>query len=262
MSILRSLLALPLLVAVVHAGAPTACNTVVGKRETLTLAADLGPCDGPSSSTAGVVVDGGTLDLNGRTITCADTDVDGDIPQGVVLTGKKSKVVNGTIVGCANGIFITGDGKHQVQGVTVQGSIDDGIDFTEDAGKCKITDVTLSGNADDGIEMDSDKNKVTNAVVTGSGEDGIDITGTADKNKVTNARCDDNGDDGIEVAGIKNKVKNSTANNNVEDGVDFGNSKNKLTGGSAQGNGTFDLNDCTGNKIKGFTFTTGSADCF
>jgi hypothetical protein len=261
MTIPRAALVVAILIAPVVAAAQVSCGTIVGKGETVTLTADVGPCDGDSGSTAALQVRGGTLDLGGRTVRCGDLNVDGEVPQGIVLSDKKSKVMNGSVVGCANGIAIGGNGKHLVERVTSQNSLDDGFDIIQGPNKNKLIDVTAIANGSDGIKVDSDKNKITNAVTTGNAEDGIDLTSTADKNKITNARSENNGDDGIEVGGNKNKVKLSTAIANGEDGVDFGGVKNKVTGGSAQSNGAFDLNDCSGNKVKKFSFTTASADC-
>jgi hypothetical protein len=243
------------------AAAQVSCGDTIGKGQTVTLTADLGPCDGSFTDTAALIVDGGTLDLGGHTVTCADGDLDGAVPQGLVLVGKKSKVMNGTVVGCTNGVSLAGDGKHRLESVTAQASVQDGIDLLETAGKCKLLDVQALDSGDDGFEIDSDKNKLTDAVATNNGEDGIDVTGTGDKNKLTNCRGDGNGDDGIEVGGQKNKVKDGTANDNTEDGVDLTGIKNKVTGGSAQGNGGFDLADCAGNKVKGFFYTTATPDC-
>jgi hypothetical protein len=85
---------------------------VVQKGQKVTLTADVGPCDGDSGSDAAIFLDGGTLDLAGHTVTCSDVDTNGDTSQGIALFGKKSKVMNGTVVGCQNGIFLAGDEKH------------------------------------------------------------------------------------------------------------------------------------------------------
>ena len=99
------------------------------------------------------------IDLAGHTVTCADTDLDGEVPQGIVLFGKKSKVSNGIVVGCMNGIAVGGDGKHSITAMTSQNSVQDGVDIVEGADKCKLLDVTANHNVSDGFEIDSDKNK-------------------------------------------------------------------------------------------------------
>lgn len=227
----------------------------------MTLTADVGPCDGDSGSTAAIVIEGGTLDLGGRTVTCVDANVDGEVPQGILLFEKKSKVMNGTVVGCMNGVGLAGKGKHLVKNVTVQSSQDDGVDVVEGSNKNKLIDVTATGSVRDGIYIRSDKNKVVNAVSTGNFEDGVDLTSDADKNKLVNVRTENNADSGIEVGGDKNKLKAPTSSGNGRHGLDFGGEKNKVVGGSSQGNGGFDVRDCEGNKLKGFAFTTATADC-
>jgi hypothetical protein len=236
------------------------CGTTIGKGETVTLTADVGPCDGDSSTTAALVVEGGRLDLGGHTVTCADTDLDGGVPQGIVVIGKKSRVMNGTIIGCMNCLAVGGVGRHRLAGLVVRDCAQDGVDVAEGS-KNKLSDITASGCGEDGFHVRSDKHKLINAVATGNGGDGIDLTSSADKNKLTQCQSNANGDAGMEIGGGKNKVKDSTANMNVEDGVDFGGERNKLIRVVAQGNGAFDLRDCVGNKVKNGTFTTGTEDC-
>jgi parallel beta-helix repeat protein len=240
--------------------AQLACGDVVSKGQKVTLTADVGPCDGGVQDAA-IFVDGGQLDLGGRTVTCADTNIDGDTSQGIGLIGKKSRVTNGTVVGCRNGVFLAGDGKHLVQGVTVQGSVDDGLDSNDDAPKNKVYDSTFTQNGSDGVYLTSDKNKLRGVTSTNNVEDGIDLVSSADKNKIIESTASGNGDDGIEIGGSKNKALNCTSTNNAEDGFDFADPRNQVRGGTSQGNGSYDVNDCTGNKVKKLVFTTASPDC-
>jgi hypothetical protein len=249
------------LMAPLAAMAQVSCGDTIAKGEKVTLTTDVGPCDGDSSTTAALIVDGGQLDLAGHTVTCVDANIDGEVPQGIVLFGKKSKIANGTVVGCMNGIAVGGDGKHRITSMTAQNSAQDGVDIVEGADKCKLVNVTAIGSANDGFNIDSDKNKLINAIGSENGADGIDLTSVADKNKLTACEVSQNGGDGLEIGGEKNKVKDPVANGNGEDGVDFGGPKNKVTGGSGQGNGQFDISDCTDNKVSGFTFGTASPDC-
>lgn len=245
------------------ARAQLACGDVVQKGQKVTLTADVGPCDGDSSSDAAIFVDGGTLDLAGHTVTCSDIDTNGDTSQGVALFGRKSKVMNGTVVGCQNGIFLAGEGKHLVMNMTSSGSVDDGIDTNGASGKNKVVGNTFVGNGNDGMSILSDKNKLSGNTTTMNVEDGIDLLESADKNKLVGNTATQNGDDGIEIGGQKNKVVSCTATGNTEDGMDFeaGAAKNLIRGGVSQGNGQYDLSDCTANKVKKLSFTTASADC-
>jgi hypothetical protein len=236
------------------------CGTTIGQGEKVTLTADVGPCDGNSSNTAALVVEGGRLDLGGHTVTCADTNLDGGVPQGIVVIGKKSRVMNGTIVGCMNCLAVGGVGRHRFSGLTVLNCVQDGVDVAEGS-KNKLSDITASGCGSDGFHIRSDKHKISNAVATGNVADGFDLTAEADKNKLKQCQTNANGDTGIEIGGDRNKLKDITANTNGGNGVDFGGERNKLIRGVAQGNGAFDLRDCTGNKVKKGTFTTVTDDC-
>jgi parallel beta-helix repeat protein len=238
-----------------------ACGDTIPKGQKVTLTADLGPCDGDSGSDAAIFVDGGTLDLAGHTVTCADVDTNGDTSQGIALFGKKAKVMNGTVIGCQNGIFLAGDGKHLVMNMTVVGSVDDGIDTNGASGKNKIVGNTFTENGNDGMSILSDKNKLSGNTSSQNVEDGIDLLESADKNKLIHNTVLQNGDDGIEIGGEKNKITSCTASNNVEDGFDFEGTKNKIRSGVAQGNGEYDVTDCTGNKVVKLSFTTASPDC-
>ena len=256
--------AIPLTLAItlafaVSAAAQVVCGTTIGKGEQLTLTEDLGPCD--NDDAAALIVDSGTLDLGGRTVTCADTDIDGDLPQGVVLFGKKSRVTNGTIVGCSNGVGLGGSGKHLVQDVTITGSADDGVDILSDSVKNKLIGVTAQDSASDGIYVRSDKNKLTDATASGNAGDGIELAEGADKNKLLRASAGANGNNGIEVNGSKNKLTDCTANENGSSGMDLGGAKNKVRGGSAAANVLFDLDDCTGNSVKDFSAGTLAPEC-
>src|SRR5262245_9866859 len=232
-TVLLMLLGLPL-----GAAAQLACGSVVSKGDRATLTADLGPCDGVD---AAIVVGGGSLDLGGHTVRCADANLDGDLPQGVVLFGKKSKLMNGTIVGCSNGVGLGGDGKHLVKGVTSRGSADDGFDAIPGADKCKLMDNTSVDNADDGIQIRSDKNKLVGNNSMQNGDDGYDLWASAEKNKLVNARAEGNADEGILIDGSKNNIVNATASGNGTVGIDLDGDKNKVRAGVAQGNGVYDV---------------------
>lgn len=219
--------------------AQVTCGTTVGGGEKLTLSADVGPCDNDDSTA--ITVDSGMLDLGGHTVSCADLDVDLDLPQGVVLLGKKARVVNGTITGCSNGVGVGGSGKHRVEGLTITGSADDGIDVLSDSVKNKVIGNTVRQSGSDGIYIRSDKNKLVDNTASENLGDGIELEGGADKNKLVGNQAGQNGNNGIEVNGSKNKLTECTANQNVANGIDLGGEKNKVRGGSAQGNGVYDI---------------------
>jgi hypothetical protein len=243
------------------AAADVSCGTVVGKGPKVTLTADVGPCDGNSSSEAAIIVDSGTLDLGGQTVTCADQNQDGDVPQGIVLFGKKARVTNGVVVGCMNGIALGGSGKHLVQGVTSRDSADDGFDAAPGADKCKLIGDTATGNLGDGVSLRSDKNKIVDTTASTNADDGFAVFSSSDKNKFVNARAEANADEGFIVAGAKNKLTGPVASQNGTYGIDLYGARNKAIGGSAQGNGAYDLETCAGSTVKKLTYATSTTSC-
>ena len=246
------------LVAATPALAQVDCGATIAKKQKVTLAGNLGPCDGVD---AALVVDSGTLDLGGYTVSCADLDGDGDLPQGIVLFGKKAKVMNGTVVGCSNGVGLAGDGKHVVSGMTVLESADDGIDVVPGADKCKIKDSTAMRNADDGIQLRSDKNKLVGNVASENGDDGYDLWSSAERNKVADARAERNGATGLLVDGSKNTLARITATANRTVGIDLAGTQNRVRGGVAQTNATYDLAGCPGDKVQKLSYETAAPDC-
>lgn len=252
---------LPALVAVlalaVPAAAELACGTTVARGEKVTLTGPVGPCD---DVTAAVVVDGGSLDLGGFSITCADGDGDGELPHGVMLLGKGAKLANGTITDCANGVAFGGRGRHRVANVTVQFSLDDGFDVLPEADRNRLQDVVALYNGDDGIQVRSDRNRARNATALGNGQDGIDLWTSAERNKVVGVATDRNGAAGVLVDGRRNTVVDAVATENVV-GIHLDGVRNRVRGGTAQGNGAYDLAACAGDKVRKLVFTTATPDC-
>lgn len=241
-----------------HAGAQLPCGTVIGRGEQMTLTGDVGPCD--NDDAAALRVDGGSLDLGGFTVSCADMDADADLPQGVVLFGKKATLRNGRIVGCSNGVGLAGSGKHLVENVTVTGSSDDGFDIAEGT-KNKLNNNVASQNASDGYYVRTSKNKLTGNTASQNGDDGFTIAAGGNKNKLSGSTATNNADDGFEIDGSKNKLLATTATQNGESGIDLDGQKNKVIGGSAQGNVVFDVIGCAGNKVKDIGASNPSPDC-
>jgi hypothetical protein len=170
------------------ARAQLGCGDVVGPGQKVTLTGNLGPCDDVARV---VTVNGGTLDLGGFTISCADTDGDNALPTAVELDGKKSRVTNGTVTGCFNGVTVSGTGKHTVQGVNATGNAVDGIQVRSNGNK--ILGNTTASNGDEGIEVLANKNKILQNVSTGNGSDGIDVDGDTKGNKIQKNQATGNG---------------------------------------------------------------------
>jgi hypothetical protein len=170
------------------AGAQLGCGGVVGPGQQVTLTGNLGPCDDVPQV---VTVNGGRLDLGGFTISCADTDGDNALPTAVELDGKKSRLTNGTVTGCYNGVTVAGSGKHTVQGVTATGNANDGMQVQSNGNK--IVGNTAAANGDEGFEVLGNKNKLVRNVSTGNDSDGIDVDSDARGNKIQQNQATGNG---------------------------------------------------------------------
>jgi parallel beta-helix repeat protein len=245
------------------AHAQLACGGTVAKGQTVTLTADLGPCDGTSDDSA-VIIEG-ILDLGGHTVSCGDTSGDGEVPDGLYLRGSKAQVRNGTVTGCDDNVWIGGSGKHVVEGITSTAAGDDGVYIATTTAKNRLTGNTVVSNTDDGVECRGTKNKIEGNTVSNNGEDGIDLP-DAPKNKIIGNTTAGNGDDGIDVNGpndqsTKNKVLANTSTGNGGYGILVGDKKNKIIGNTATGNASADIiGDCA-NKYKDNTFGIPGSNC-
>ena len=214
--------------------AQVACGDLVSRGDKVVLTADLGPCDGD----AALVLDGGSVDLGGHTLACGDLDANGRAPVGVRLVGKKSRLKNGTVVGCSTG-----------------------VDLLPGADRAVLVDVTVRLNDDDGVRIGSDRNRLVRTVATDNGDDGIELRESADRNKVVGARAERNGDAGIVAGGTVNKLAQPSAVANGTIGIDLDGTGNKVAGGNATSNGAYDLANCAGNKVRRLSFGTATPDC-
>lgn len=230
------------------------CGDTVAKGQTVTLTADLGPCDGSSADSA-VIIDG-ILDLGGHTVFCADNDTNGEVPDGLYLRGAKSQARNGTVSGCDDNVYVGGPGKHTVEGITSTGAAEDGFYVASTSAKNRLRGNTSTASVDDGFECRGTKNKIEDNVASNNGEDGIDLP-EADKNKVVGNTATGNADDGIEATnGTKNKILGNTSSGNGDYGIGVGGDKNKVVGNTASGNATADIGGNCTNKYKNNTFAT------
>jgi parallel beta-helix repeat protein len=244
------------LVAAAPVRAQIACGDTVGKGQTVTLTADLGPCDGVESA---IIIDSGVLDLGGHTLSCADTNGNGRFSYGLNLRGKKAVVRNGTVTGCIDDVYVGGS-RQTVEGITATAALRYGIYVASTSSKNRIAGNTATANADDGIQVRGAKHTIESNSASTNAEDGIDITqGT--KIRITSNTSTNNSDDGIEATGSKNKIVGNTSTGNADDGIAVGIGKNKVIGNTSTGNTDTDIlaDPCESNKFKDNTFGTGSS---
>jgi parallel beta-helix repeat protein len=252
-------LAAGLLVAAPAARAQLACGGTVGKGETVTLTADLGPCDGVESA---IIIDSGVLDLGGHTLSCADTNGNGRFSYGLDVRGKNAVVRNGTVTGCIDNVYVAGS-KNTVEGITATAAQRYGFYVASTSSKNRIAGNTATGNADDGIQARGAKHTIEGNSASANGEDGIDLT-DAKKSKVLNNTSSGNSDDGFEATGTKNTIGGNTSTGNADDGIAVGAGRNKVIGNTSTGNGSTDIlseEPCKKNKFKDNTFVVSPSSC-
>lgn len=150
---------------------------------------------------------GANLDLNGYTVDCNETGRDG-----IVLEGRNSKVRNGFIIRCENGVEITGDGHHEVLEIVVQNNTREGIRVR--SAYNQLIKIEASNNIRRGFRIESDDNNLVNCLAEYNGRQGFIIEGGND-NKISNSAAFDNCRDGIEIDNDGND--NSLINNYVAD---------------------------------------------
>jgi parallel beta-helix repeat protein len=240
------------------AAAEAVCEGYVGPGETLVLGADLGPCDGEFET---LLVESGTLDLGGHTVSCADTNGDGILPYGIVLVGKKAQLRNGTVTGCYHNVILDDQGRHTVENVTAQGALMDGFQLSSP--RNRLYGSSALGNGDDGVQISDLKNKLAGNVAEGNGEDGIDVVDAA-RNSLTGNAVSGNGDDGVDVFGDRNKLVGNESTANADSGIRVGGARNKVLANTATDNGGYDIlgsEPCTSNRYRDNVYGSASGSC-
>lgn len=235
------------------------CGGTIGKGQTVTLTADVGPCDGVESA---IIVDSGILDLGGHTLSCSDTNGNGMFSYGIDVRGKQAQIRNGTVTGCLDNVYVDGS-KHVVEGVTSTAAMRYGFYVASSSSKNRLAGNTATENADDGIQARGSKHTIESNTATNNGEDGIDLTDSS-KVKVTSNTASGNADDGFEATGSKNKLTGNTSTANGDDGIAVGGRKNKAIGNTSTGNGSTDIlaeEPCKKNKFKDNTFVVSPSSC-
>lgn len=188
--------------------AAQSCGDTLGPGGQFQLTADIGPCDDDAGPA--LTVNSAVLDLNGFTITCADTDMDLALPNGIEAVGAKAIIVNGTVTGCDRGVVLAGTGKHRVGLVEVTASESDG--FQVDSDKNILALNSAGGNGENGFQVDGDGNALFQNVADGSGDfDGIEVNG--ERNKLLVNACTNN-DHGFDIHGARTTMVSNLAGNN------------------------------------------------
>jgi hypothetical protein len=97
-----------------------------------------------------LVIQGGSLDLNGFTVTCDRTVV------GVLLEGKGARLGDGAVTGCELGVWAAGSGDHRIDRLTVSAS-NQGIFIESDGNRLSHSNV-LRGLNDAAVQVNGSNN--------------------------------------------------------------------------------------------------------
>lgn len=216
--------------------AQVVCGDTIDPGEEIVLAGDIGPCDSATGDPAVTIEGPAMFDMNGYELVCDDPD-DADRPRGIVLEGKKVELLNGTVRGCAQGVLVAGEGKHEIRGVVARGNL--GNVATNDA---------------DGFHVESDGNKIVRNVSNDNEAgpfvgDGFHVVSGSDKNKLIENAAADNSD-AFQIDGDKNTLARNIATNSEDWGFEIAGDGNKLVENhTARNYGGFEV-DGVGNKLK------------
>lgn len=188
--------------------AAQSCGDTLGPGGQFQLTADIGPCDDDAGPA--LTVNSAVLDLNGFTITCADTDMDLALPNGIEAIGAKTIIINGTVTGCDRGVVLAGTGKHRVGLLEVTASEREG--FRVDSDKNILALNSAGGNGSNGFQVDGDGNTLFQNVADDSGDfDGIEVNG--ERNKLLVNACTNNFN-GFDIHGARTTMVSNLAGNN------------------------------------------------
>jgi len=246
------------------------CGQTLGPGGTFTLDSSLSGC----SDTALVVVSA-QLNLNGHTVSCAS-----EADTGIRIQGTGSRVTNGTVTRCGFGVYIGGEGEHEVDNVK---ATDNNAGFLVATGsRNELRSNTATGN-DFGFVVQVSNNRLSANTASGqitsfnvNGGTGNELTDNVARDSVYGFQV---GAAGMALtrntatgnrAGFLVVANGSEINNNVASGnlsgilVLSGAEGNRLRSNAAGGN-TVDLVDenvpCGRNEWQGNTFGLANEAC-
>jgi parallel beta-helix repeat protein len=248
----KTLLRLGLLAVMVAGGTPgwaaqpiqpTCGETIASGNWVLT--ANVGPC---SDGAPALTVEGPAhLDMDGYMVLCEADG--GDVPTGIQVTGQNARISDGTVKGCNTGIAVEGDGHHRLEGITVVGSQDRGINIGSDGNRLEW--VTVLGSGDEGMRIEGDGNRVVEGRAAGNHNHGIRVKNASNNSILSTQAFTNLGEEiengtvvnvfgeGIRLEGDHNVAKDCIANGNGDEGVRVkGGEGNVVSHCLAQANGT------------------------
>jgi parallel beta-helix repeat protein len=227
---IRGFLGLGLIMGGIHCNAALAlgCGDTVGPTGLYILESDIGPCDDGYGPAALNVKGPVTLLMKGFVVRCEDVNENGEVPKGIVVTGTKARIINGTVSGCDDGmLFDGGKGWHTVQNIKAVNNEDDGFDVKSNNNR--FIGNSANNNGDKGFALDGTGNTLLGNTSNYNHDHGVDIDG--DRNHLYRGKANHNDKDGIHLdEGNSAIVTGYTSRNNADDGMEVNSSGNWIAG--------------------------------
>jgi parallel beta-helix repeat protein len=204
---------------------PIGCGAILGPGGNFVLDSDVGPCGEPGPA---LTLISATLDLAGHTVSCSTLSI-----YGIEVEGKKSRVRNGTVSGCGNGVVLRDQGSHEVREVTATGNT---AGFNVGSSRNKLTNNAASGNEFVGFAVGGEHNQLTGNTASGN-EFGFLFQGATNGLLSSNTAMDNSS--GFEMfLSSANLLTSNTASDNKSSGFEGDlNTNNRWASNTASGNG-------------------------
>ena len=159
------------------------CGDTITNYAVLTNNLDCSEYNGDAALT---LAEGARLNLNRKTVTGNDKI------KCIKIIGDGTRVWNGTVTGCDDGILVSSSDRNKIICVEVSDSKNKGIDI-DDGDENLVMKCSVAGSGKQGIRINGgDSNKIFINNVYGNGRDGIEIN-NGDSNLVFSNRVKDNG---------------------------------------------------------------------
>jgi hypothetical protein len=193
-----------------------------------------------------LVIQGGSLDLNGFTVTCDRTVV------GILLEGKGAHLKDGAVTGCELAVWVAGSGEHRIERLTASAS-NQGI-FIESYGNRLSHSNVLRGLNDAAVQVNGSNNHLRFNSLARSIDQGFEING--EDNRIIGNRISGVAE-GVQLMGDGNVVARNHIIGTTDRGVEVREGghlirDNLIADGTADGIGVFsDGSEVTRNLILG-----------
>jgi hypothetical protein len=160
------------------------------------------------TSDPALTVEGGTLDLNGFTVTCDGTVV------GVLIEGSGAHLKDGAVTGCELAVWVAGSGGHKIERLTASAS-NQGIFFESDGNRLSRSNILRALN-DAAVQANGSNNHLRLNSIAGS-HTAFEING--DDNRIIGNRIGAVAE-GVQLMGNGNQVAHNDIIGTTDRGVE------------------------------------------